>query len=145
MMTPILSNLSDRYVIVPICHNTKTIIPFCSSIGRRPAILVTLLIALISTLSPLITKNLYTFIITRFLVGGILNTSFQLPFVMSKFTNWSPMFPQFPFHYKLWTLFGFCATRSHPNILKSFLRIILLEKNDFLNQLVKQWKTGFVC
>nr|XP_027205182.1 organic cation transporter 1-like [Dermatophagoides pteronyssinus] len=65
VMTPLIANLSD-------------------SIGRRKALLITLIIAEMSCLSPIIFKDIYSFIITRFLAGGILCVYYQLPFVITQ-------------------------------------------------------------
>ena len=62
-MTPIISNLSDR-------------------IGRRKTLLITVAIAEIATINPLLIKNLPSFAISRFLSGGIINVFYQLPFVL---------------------------------------------------------------
>ncbi|KAH9511701.1 Sugar transporter [Dermatophagoides farinae] len=65
VLTPLLSNLSD-------------------SIGRKKAMLITMIIAQISCLSPIIFKDIYSFLIARFLAGGILCVYYQLPFVITQ-------------------------------------------------------------
>ncbi|KAJ6215888.1 hypothetical protein RDWZM_010388 [Blomia tropicalis] len=65
ILTPIISNLSDR-------------------IGRRKTLMIIFLMAALATANPLLTKTLPTFLIARFISGGVLNVFYQIPFVMTQ-------------------------------------------------------------
>lgn len=65
VLTPIISNLSDR-------------------IGRRKTLLLTFTLAVLCCANPLVFKNLPSFIIVRFIAGGVINVYYQLPFVMTQ-------------------------------------------------------------